>query len=533
MKTYTCSPESRWDEQAPTPTPAPSGHESPPKGAATPPPAGIPLALRDRALDFIAEGVVVVDLLQPYYPITYVNPAFEHLTGYPAAELIGRPYDILQGAHGDLVTFAAIQAALRDRRTWSGEVCVCRKDGTYTWQELRLTVLPDAAGQGRHALGIQVDLTERKNLQEGLRQAQKMAAIGWLAGGLAHDFNNLLTPILGYCDMLLADPSPVFLREALEEIRKAGECGTTLIGQLLALCRKQQPQAQVLDPRTLLANLQGLLRCLLPKNVVLITSVDPALGRIQAGPGQVEQILLNLVRNACDAMPQGGTITLTLANAELTGGSGPGADEIPPGPYVLLTVTDTGGGMTEEVRAGLFQPLFTTKNFGKGHGLGLFMVQGIVKQNHGLVRVVSQPNQGARVEIYWPRISDAIAHREPLPRRGGETILLVDDEPEVREVMRWVLQQEGYTVLEARDGREAIRIGREHPGPIHLLLTDMVMPRMDAHELVAHLAPQRSEMKVLYLSGYGSQEEGDFLPKPFTPEILIRKVRAVLDRANG
>jgi PAS domain S-box-containing protein len=475
----------------------------------------------------IGEGVWLADLGRPQCPLVYTNPAFERLTGYAAGELAGRSFAVLQGAHGDPVTFAAVGVALRERRAWSGEVRIARKDGTVAWHELCVTPTADDTGQVRYALGVQVDVTERKNLQECLRRAQKMAAVGWLAGGLAHDFNNLLTPILGYCDLLLTAAPPIPVREGLEEIRRAGEWGTGLIAQLQALCRRQKPQPRTVELPAVLTGIDGLLHCLLPRNVALEIRVDPAPSPIQAAPGQVEQILLNLIRNACDAMPQGGTVTVSVGNT-YDGAAG----NIPPGSHVVLAVADTGCGMSEEVRAQLFQPLVSTKDADKGSGLGLFMVHDIVRQNGGSITVASRPGRGTRVEIHWPAAAAAdpggAPVQAPATGAGKATILLVDDEPGVREVVRWVLRQQGYTVLEAGNGPDALTIGREHPGPIHLLLTDVVMPQMDAHELVARLAPLRPEMKLVYLSGDCPEEAGDYLPKPFTPESLTRKVREVL-----
>ncbi len=528
MRIHTNSQDLPWKAGNPSPprTVSPAD-ESPRAGAPPGPPAASgPLpSFPSRALEMIAEGVWLADLGRPQCPIVYANPAFEHLTGYAAAELAGRSYDVLRGADGDPATFAAVAAALRERRAWSGEVRIARKDGTAAWHELRVKPLADDADPVRYALGIQVDVAERKTLQEGLRRAQKMAAVGWLAGGLAHDFNNLLTPILGYCDLLLAAAPPIPVREGLEEIRKAGGWGTALIAQLQALCRRQKPQPQAVELPAVLEGIDDLLHCLLPKNVELVTRVDPAPSPVRAAPGQVEQILLNLIRNACEAMPRGGTVTVSVANTHREAA----ADGIPPGPYVRLAVADTGCGIREEVRGRLFQPLVSTKDDDKGSGLGLFMVHGIVEEHGGFIRVASEPGRGTCVEIYWP---PAPAPEAPGPAPpaapGATTILLVDDEPAIREVMRWVLRQHGYTVLEAGDGVEAVAVARGHPGPIHLLLTDVAMPQMDAHELVARLAPQRPEMKVVYFSGAFPVEAGAFLPKPFTPETLIRKIHEVL-----
>ena len=530
MRIYTNTQDPPCESRHPSSTWTVSPTEESPRAGAPPglsPTAGSLSAFQGRALDMIGEGVWLADLGRPPCSLVYTNPAFERLTGYTGGELTGRPFDVLRGAHGDPATFAAVAAALRERRAWSGEVRIARKDGAAAWHELRVTPAADDTGQVRYALGVQVDVTERKILQEALRRAQKMAAVGWLAGGLAHDFNNLLTPILGYCDLLLTASPPIPVREGLEEIRRAGEWGTGLIAQLQALCRRQKPQPRAVELPAVLAGIDGLLHCLLPKNVALEMCVDPAPSPILAAPGQVEQILLNLIRNACDAMPQGGTVTVSVANTYREA-----ADDLPPGPYVALAVADTGSGMSAEVRARLFQPLVSTKDADKGSGLGLFMVHDIVRQNGGSITVASQPGRGTCVEIHWPAAAAADPGGPPVQAPADEvgkaTILFVDDEPGIREVVRWVLRQQGYTVLDAGSGPEALTIAREHSGPIHLLLTDVAMPEMDAHELVARLAPLRPEMKVVYLSGDCSEEAGHCLPKPFTPESLTRKVREVL-----
>lgn len=526
MRINTNSQDLSWEARNPSPTRTTSpAEESPRAGAPSgpPPAAGTPPAFQSRALELIAEGVWLADLGRPQCPIVYTNPAFERLTGYTAGELEGRPYDLLRGAHGDPDAFASVALALRERRAWSGEVCVTRKDGTAAWHELRVTPLADDAGQPRYALGTQVDVTERKHLHEALRRAQRMVAVGWLTSGLAHDFNNLLTPILGYCDLLLAAAPPIPVREGLEEIRKAGSWGTALIAQLQALCRRQKPRPQAVELPAVLAGVGDLLRCLLPKNIELVTRVGPAPSPVRAAPGQIEEILLNLIRNACEAMPRGGTVTVSAGNTCRAAA----ADGIPPGPYVLLAVADTGCGIGDEVRARLFQPLVSTKDDDKGSGLGLFMVHGVVKENGGFIRVASEPGRGTSVEIYWPPAAREAP--DPAPAEpGAATILLVDDEPAVRELVRRVLRQHGYTVLEAGGGAEAVATARGHPGPIHLLLTDVALPQMDAHELVARLTPERPGMKVVYFSGAFPVEAGDCLPKPFTREALIGKVREVL-----
>jgi PAS domain S-box-containing protein len=365
------------------------------------------LDLCEQALDVLTEGVFLFDLTRPDTPIVYANQALGRLTGYAPEEFIGQPYSLLQGPDSNPAVFAEIQTALQEQRGWSGELLIYRKDGTTAWHEFRLVEVPDTAGHIRHGIGVQTDVTEHKNLQERLRQVQKMASLGFLAGGIAHDFNNLLTAIIAYSDILLTSSIPNPVREGLEKIKEAGERGATLTGQLLAFSRKQLPRPRLLDLRSVLADMNSLLRRLVGEHIDLVNVIDPALGPVEIIPGQIEQILLNLVVNARDAMPNGGTITIEMATAYPDARRTRGPSVIRPGPYLLLAVTDTGCGMSAEVLAELFQPLFTTKEAGQGTGLGLFTVHEIVKQNDGLIAVASRPGQGTRVEIFLPRREDS------------------------------------------------------------------------------------------------------------------------------
>lgn len=482
--------------------------------------AATDLEPRAHALDLLDAGAFLIDTLQPGQPLVYANPAYVRLTGRAVGQSPGATLP------------PEAQAALRAKRAWSGEVSATRPDGGPAWHNLSLVPVPDAAGTDRYALGLQTDITERKYIEEWFRQAQKMAAVGWLAGGVIHDFNNLLTAILGYCDILLREALPEgVLRESVQQIQRGGERGAALTRQLLDFSRTQPPRPDVLDLRPVLAETQAMLGRLLGENIVLNTLVDPDLGRIRADAGQIEQVLVNLAVNARDAMPEGGTITLEATNV-VVAADGP----VPCGSYIRLAVTDTGCGMTEEVRAALFQPLFTTKERGKGTGLGLYTVGQIVCQSRGHITVFSQPGRGTRFEVYLPRVEEAAAAPTPVPKptppvlRGSETILVVEDETGVRDVIGHALRQEGYTVLEAGDGAEAVALGERHGGPIALLLCDLVLPKISAPQLVARLSGLYPEMKVLYLSGYPLQMEGSFLAKPFTLQGLTDRVREVLGR---
>ena len=418
------------------------------------------------------------------------------------------------------------------------------KNGAVIWIEQRSVLVHDPAGRLVAIEGIARDITERKHLEEQLRQSQKMEAVGRLAGGVAHDFNNLLTAILGYSDLLLRQLSPIdSLRMDVEEIKKAGERATSLTKQLLAFSRKQVLQPRVLELNTAVAEMDNMLQRLIGEDIELITSLDPALGRVKADPGQIEQILLNLAVNARDAMPEGGKLTIETANVDLDQTYARSHVAVRPGPYVMLAITDTGFGMSPDVQARIFEPFFTTKEQGKGTGLGLSTVYGIVKQSGGNIWVYSEPGRGTSFKVYLPRVEEELTRvdtRVPIPEKtqGSETILLVEDEEAIRSLMRSILQEQGYTVLEAGHGPQALQISQTHSGPIHLMLTDVIMPQTSVREFAQKMWKLRPHLKILFASGYsddaivhhGVLEEGtNFIQKPFTIAGLTRKVREVLD----
>jgi two-component system, cell cycle sensor histidine kinase and response regulator CckA len=386
------------------------------------------------------------------------------------------------------------------------------------------------------------DVSERKRLEDHVRQAQRMEAVGQLAGGIAHDFNNLLTVITSYSAMLLAEQSTTpDVRADLEEIKSAADRAAALTRQLLAFSRRQLLQPRVLDVNELALNLEKMLRRLLREDIELVTALDPALGLVHADPGQLEQVIVNLAVNARDAMPDGGRLTIETANVTLDESFGP-LPEGGAGDHVMLAVSDTGHGMTEAVKAHIFEPFFTTKETGKGTGLGLSTVYGIVQQSGGSVWVYSEPGQGTTFKIYLPLAVAARTKRDSPPPRlpvsvGSETILLVEDEERVRRAARRILEGSGYTVLEAATGAEAVRLCETHPTPIGLVLTDMVMPEMGGRELSAHVVRLRPEAKILFMSGYTEDVAlhhdvlapgAMFLDKPFTPVSLTQKVREAL-----
>jgi PAS domain S-box-containing protein len=376
-----------------------------------------------------------------------------------------------------------------------------------------------------------------------LRQSQKMEAVGRLAGGVAHDFNNLLTVIRGYSELLLARLAPDdSVRKELIEVKKAADRASGLTRQLLAFSRRQFIAPKVIDLNALIANMDSMLRRLLGEDIVeLCTELNPQLGLIRADAGQIEQVIMNLAVNARDAMPKGGRLTIETRNVTIGKPTRQTPAGVKPGAYVLLAVRDTGHGMDEETQSHLFEPFFTTKEKGKGTGLGLSTVYGIVKQSGGSIVVESQKEEGATFKIYFPLVEHGVTAGTldvAEPAHGRETILLVEDEPAVRGLVQETLRLHGYTVLEARHGIEALMTGAKHQGPIHLLLTDVVMPQMSGPEVAEKIQVVRPGIKVLYMSGYpdhpafeqgGISRDASFLPKPFTPNVLAKKVRDVLD----
>jgi CheY-like chemotaxis protein len=375
-----------------------------------------------------------------------------------------------------------------------------------------------------------------------------MEAIGRLTGGIAHDFNNLLTAIIGYSDLLLSrlshnDPS----RQDIEEVKKAGERAASLTRQLLAYSRKQVLQAKVLDLNHIVGDMDKMVRRVVGEDIKLMTVLGAELGCVKADPGQIEQVLLNLVVNARDAMPQGGKLTIETKNVELDESYARKHVAVVPGHYVMLAVSDGGCGMDAETQSHIFEPFFTTKEQGKGTGLGLSTVYGIVKQSGGNIWVYSEPDQGTVFKIYLPRVTETVESSEPSfnspteQLSGTQTVLVVEDETLVRNLVRNILQSKGYTVLEAKHGEEALRNAIDHEGPIHVMVTDVVLPQMSGRQLAERMATLRPGMRVLYMSGYadnaivhhGVLDPGTaFIQKPFTAEGLSRKVREVLDLAQ-
>jgi CheY-like chemotaxis protein len=378
-----------------------------------------------------------------------------------------------------------------------------------------------------------------------LRQSQKLEAVGTLAGGVAHDFNNLLTVIISYTDLLLREAGPdSSMRTDLVQVKEAAGRAATMTKQLLAFSRRQVLQPKVIDLGLIVDGIRDLLRRMISEDIELQARTHQPLARVKADPGQIEQVLMNLAVNARDAMPAGGVLTIETANETLSAGDPRLRDMMPPGPWVRLSVRDTGVGMDEQTQARIFEPFFTTKEPGKGTGLGLSTVYGIVKQSGGFVWVSSAVGAGTTFDIYLPSVEEVATPAEAAPTAvggGSETILLVEDEAPVRSLARRCLERHGYRIIEAGGSPEALALAARHHGAIDLLLTDVVMPQGNGRELAERLRALRPEIRVLYMSGYtddgvvrraGVTPGSELLEKPFTPDGLARKVRQVLDRAR-
>ncbi len=500
------------------------------------------LRLRDRAIETISQGLVIADATRADAPILYVNPGFEHITGYSADEALGRNPRFLQGPETDAATRQQIAEAIVGGEPVSVEVLNYCKDGTPFWNELSITPIRDPSGRLTHFVGVITNATDRKNLEEQLRQAQKMEAIGRLSGGIAHDFNNILSVILGYSDLLLRqigrDDSAW---RKVVEIQKAGARAASLTQQLLAFSRQQIIRPKILSLNLVVRDMERMVRRLIGEDIALQTLTPEGLGHVEADPGQLEQVILNLALNARDAMPNGGTLSIETANVELDEAYASRHKGAKPGQYVMLAVSDTGVGMDAETRRRVFEPFFTTKE--KGTGLGLATVYGIVKQSGGNVWVYSELQCGTTFKVYLPRVDEAAAAAATVAagdlQGGSETILVVEDEEALREVVRELFEGLGYTVITASSGPDALAAVADHEGPIDLVLTDVVMPGMSGRDLAAHLKRLRPDAKIVFMSGYtndtvlrhGVMVDGEaFIQKPFTPETLARTVRQVLSQ---
>jgi PAS domain S-box-containing protein len=501
------------------------------------------LRLSDSILQHIGNLVLVSN---PDGALTYVSPSAKAMLGFEPEELVGEGWWRL--TFSDPAEAQAMRERLgREARgeqpvdLGSRERRVLGRGGASRWILWNHYKGPDAL-----VVGVGSDITRFKELEEQFLQAQKMEAVGRLAGGVAHDFNNVLTAILGYGEMLLEDlPQSSAAAEDAREIRAAAQRATALTRQLLAFSRKQILQTELVDLNQVVAGLEKMLRRLLGEDVELAANLEVALPRVRVDPGQIEQVILNLAVNARDAMPEGGLLAVATSAVTLTDGDVARMPGLSAGPHVRLSVTDTGCGMTDAVRSHLFEPFFTTKEKGRGTGLGLATVYGIVTQSGGHIEVWSQPGGGASFTVFLPVAQERGAPIPPAPvsvgtpHGDGETVLVVEDEPAVRALATAALIRSGYVVLSAADPREAAALSDAHQGPIHLVVTDVVMPNGGARDVAELVARRTPEPRVLYMSGYTddevlrrgiSQSRIPFLQKPFTTEALVQKVREVLAR---
>ena len=497
------------------------------------------------AVEQTADSIVITDIEGN---IRYVNPAFERITGYSKQEAIGQNPRVLQSSKADESVYRDQWETITSGHVWSGQLTSKRKDGTLFEERVTISPVCDSSGATVNYVAVKQDITLQKQLEQQLQGAQRLEAIGQLAGGVAHDFNNLLMAILGYSDLALAklDPNDRAANN-VREIKKAGDRAAGLTRQLLAFSRKQILEPHVLDLNSVIDDVNKMLRRLIGEDIELITKCACDLGTVKADPTQIEQVIMNLVINARDAMPQGGRLMVETRNVTLDSDYTLQHQPVEAGEYVLLAVTDTGCGMDSETQARIFEPFFTTKEFGKGTGLGLSTIYGIVKQSGGYVWVYSEVGEGTTFKIYLPRVDEPVecikadSTTETI-KNGTGTVLLVEDDSSVREVTAQFLEAAGYQVLKADSGNEALAIVTEHAEEICLVITDVVMPEMSGRQLSERLAELIPKSRVLFMSGYTDdaivragigEKDIAFLEKPFTPQMLTRKVSEVLEAAGS
>ncbi len=492
------------------------------------------------AIEQTPESIVITDTQGT---ILYVNPAFEQVTGYSRTEAIGLNTRLLKSNRQNKAFYRELWTRISAGEVWRGRFINKKKNGALFTEEAVIAPVRDEKGAVMNYIAIKRDISHELELENQYRQTQKIDSIGRLAGGVAHDFNNILAVICGHTDLALTQVSPDSpLRSNLENIQESAERAANLTRQLLAFARRQVIEPRRVNLNELIINLNKMLHRLIGEDIKLVTQTAPDLGPIRADPSQIEQVLLNLVVNARDAMPDGGSLTIQTDNVTL--------DEdyarrhlVTPGEYVMVSVSDTGVGMTEEVKQHIFEPFFTTKEQGKGTGLGLATCFGIIQQSNGHIHCDSQVGEGTQFRIYLPCVQqpdDAAANRETpanLPQ-GTETILLAEDEPSLRRLMARVLRAQGYTVLEAADGNEALALAQANGPKIQLLITDVIMPGLSGKMLAEWLGQVNPAIKVLFISGYinnnavrdaMSKAGTFFLQKPFNPLDLAKKVRAALE----
>ena len=491
-----------------------------------------------------AEAILITDLDGN---IQYCNPAFERISGYGYKEVAGRNPRFLKSGKQSKEFYDELWATIRSGSVWTGHFINRRKDGSLFEEDATISPIRDPGGELTGFVAAKRDVTERVSLENQLKQAQKLESIGRLAGGVAHDFNNLLTVINGWSEMGLGrlpegDPT----RELLIEIRKAGERAEGLTRQLLAFSRRRVIEPSVVSVNELILESSKMMRRIVGEHIDIATDLDQKASHVMTDPGQFHQVLMNLVVNARDAMPTGGRITLRSSQQQLDQIAAASFPDTKPGLYAVIEVSDTGVGMSEDVQQRVFDPFFTTKPEGAGTGLGLSMVYGIVRQCGGWIKVESQLGMGATFRVGLPLLAPPDSGARPVQRpatelRGSETVLVVEDQDEVRKFVLAILESYGYRTLEASSGAAALRTVEDHRGPIHLMLTDVIMPGMTGKQSADRLRLVRPQMKVLYMSGYTDEvisREGvldagiDYIAKPFTPEALAQKIKTVLGRGG-
>jgi len=509
------------------------------------------LRLLGSAVEQAEESILITEAqLDPPGPrILFVNPAFTTMTGYTAAEVLGKTPRLLQGPRTDKAVLARLRQTLSRGQAFRGEVINYRKDGSEFYPEMHIAPIRDPSGLITHFVGIKRDITERRRFEACLFQSQKMETVGKLAGGIAHEFNSIMTAIIGQCELMLSDlagQNP--LRKNAVEILQAASRAATLTRQLLAYGRKQILQPDILDLNAILAAMENTLRHLAGRDVDVHIAPSTGPRLVKADAGQIEQVIVNIVMNAVEAMPHGGKLTLETAEAFLDQDYVRQFHDLKPGQYVMLAISDTGAGMSDAVKARLFEPFFTTKEVGKGTGLGLATCHGIIKQSGGHINVYSELGRGAIFKIYLPRVP--LENKPPAPPlrtpdlpRGTETVLLVEDDPALREMAATLLRRLGYTVLPAGNGLEALNLTHQRAtGHIDLLFTDVVMPHMSGKELSDRIQARCPHTKILFTSAYTETaivhqnvlNPGiTLLQKPFTPSSLAKKVREVLDQTTA
>ena len=526
--------------------------------SAAPSPAPIPPWIDARltaAFELAPIGIAHVSLDGGWL---LVNRKLCEILGYSRVELLERRLQDLTHPEDLAVDLQHVSKLLAgEQETYTLDKRYIRKDGTIVWAKLTVSLVRDeSSGVPLYFVWIVEDVSERKaveaereRLETQFHHSQKMEAIGRLAGGVAHDFNNILTVITVNCELLLDElPAASPHRSDIDDIRQAAGRAASLTRQLLAFGRKQVLQPKPLNLNAVVAETARMLRRLIGEDIELVTIYDDTLGLITADPGQLQQVLVNLALNSRDAMPDGGVLIIETrqTSANLDAPHDHDAEVTTGGPYVVLEVTDTGHGMTEEIRARIFEPFFTTKEHGEGTGLGLATVYGIVEQSGGQIRVTSTPPCGTTFSIYLPQASGALEGRTleapvAMAGAGTETILVAEDEEALRSTTRRLLERQGYTVLEAPHPTEALRLIERHPGTIHLLLTDLIMPGMTGAELAEVITRLRPAMKVLFMSGYAKgavladgvlRRPGAFIQKPFTADELAKAVRNALAAAT-